>query len=186
MTVPQIVLPHILPPRRVLDGKKVIFTAGPIDGGGDWQHRCIEMLYERAPGPLLVACPCRYKEGHPLFQYRIDGEHDGHPSQVPWERHMLTRASIDGCILFYAACEDKNNPRTNGEYASGTNREFHEWFYRTLDDPYVNIALGGDPGFPNIQDIANYFGGLLCEPKIEFLTSLEAVVDQAIEKAFGL
>lgn len=186
METRQIVLPHTLLPPCELEGKKIIFTAGPIPGGEDWQYRCIELLYQKAPGPLIVACPCRYKLGHPLFEHRAIGENDGIPSQVPWERHWLTLASKLGSILFWAPVESKINPRTLGEYATGTKREFYEWFYRTLDDPFVNIVLGAEADFPNIEEIALLFGGLLCNPPITLLHSLEAVVDAALERAFSL
>lgn len=179
---------HLIQPMTFVDQTKfvgpLIFTAGPIQGGDDWQHRCCELLAESSPEPFTVACPYRYKKDHPLYQYCIPGEEGRFERQTLWERHYLALASRLGTILFWLPEESKTNPRKGGRpYACGSRDELGEWRGRLIYDPSIKLVIGAEERFPLLGPIVCSYQAV-CGKDFQVHNSLEETVQAAIAKAF--
>ncbi len=116
---------------KVIEGvdvnKPLIFLAGPIRGGGDWQTEMANILVEQC-ADVQVACPARWTDKHPLSRYFLRSFSDAPNRQLHWERHYMDRAALDhiqlGTVLFWLGLEDVNSPHPGPEpYAMDTRRE---------------------------------------------------------------
>ncbi|MDP3992919.1 MAG: hypothetical protein Q8Q05_01765 [bacterium] len=179
---------HIIQPTTLVDQAEfagpLFFTAGPIQGGDDWQKRCCELLVQRAAAPVSIACPCRYKEGHPLYEYRVTGEEERFERQTPWERHYLTLASKVGCIIFWLPEESKTKPRKgNRPYACGSRDELGEWRGRLIYDRSIRLVIGAEARFPGLNPVV-YSYREVCGNDFPIYSTLEETVQAAIAKAF--
>lgn len=133
------------------------FLAGPVRGGGDWQHKFCQIMQGYIPH-FTAALPCRYPSDHPLMQQRDWNHHGEYERQLLWERHYLKIAAQRGCLVFWLAKESASEPRGNGEpYAMETMGEIGEWRGRLLDHPGLRIVVGGEEGFPGLTQIHRNF-----------------------------
>jgi hypothetical protein len=157
------------------------FLAGPIKGGGDWQHRmCLEL--ERRVGDFVAAIPCRYTSGHPLFAHQVEGDGPAFDRQLTWERHYLALASIRGCIIFWLPEESKAHPRDDGlPYAMDTRGELGEWRWRMKSS--VQVVIGAEPDFPGLAVIQRNFNLALgyTDENYPIYGDLGTLADKAIE-----
>ena len=150
----------------------------------------IRWLSRKDPG-CYVACPRRYDENHPLYEYRVEPRKNGRnvfERQTLWERCHIKAAMCQGCLIFWLAGESKTNPRPKeeGPYARDTlgevARYLTHWTYGTT----LNIAIGAENGFHGLSQI-------LCNhhedcndaewTPMQFWHTLAGTVDYAVKTA---
>lgn len=128
----------------------LLFLAGPIRGGGDWQSEmAIEIL--RLKPKANIACPSRWDASHPLAKHLYQPFTQAENRQLVWERHYLNQAGLSegtvGCIIFWLGCESKTSPHPGPEpYAMDTRREIGK-FTAFLELMEVRMVVGGDRKF---------------------------------------
>lgn len=129
------------------------FLAGPVRGGGDWQHKFCSMLRGYIPN-FTAALPCRYNEDHPLMPHSIHGHMGEFDHQTFWERHYLEIAAEKGCLVFWLPEESRVHPRgADGPYGRDSYGEIGEWRGRLMHDSSLRIVMGAEPGFPGLKQI---------------------------------
>lgn len=136
-----------------LDYGPFFFLAGPVRGGGDWQHKFCNLLRGYIPN-FTAALPCRYPEDHPLMPFSIHGHMGLFDHQTLWERHYLEIAAEKGCIVFWLPEESKTDPRNDGDpYGRDSYGEIGEWRGRLMHDHTLRIVIGAELGFPGLKQI---------------------------------
>jgi hypothetical protein len=157
------------------------FLAGPIKGGADWQYQmCLEL--EKRVGDFVVAIPCRYTAGHPLFAHKVEGDGTPFDRQLTWERYYLELASIRGCIIFWLPAESRSHPRDDGlPYAMDTRGELGEWRWRMKRT--AQVVIGAEPDFPGLSVIQRNFNLALGYKDEDFpiYPNLETLAEKAVE-----
>lgn len=174
----------ILPTNFIdVQSARVFFLAGPVLGGGDWQHEAIKSLWKSEMGAYIV-CPVRYPETHELYKYGLSGSNP-FTRQAEWERYYLELASKQGCILFWLPEESKLDPRPagNGPYARDTYQELGEWRMRMKFEK-ARVVIGMERGFPGASVTSFNFRAVLGDT-FDFENSLEDTVQAAIKMARG-
>jgi hypothetical protein len=134
----------------------LLFLAGPIRGGGDWQADMAETIIDQKPSSL-IACPSRWRKEHRLAQYFHKPFSQATNRQLVWERHYLAQAGLrpqtQGCVIFWLPLESATHPHPGPEpYAMDTRREIGKFtaYAETLN---ARIVVGGDPGFYGLDVI---------------------------------
>lgn len=140
------VLPRVrvlTPPEIVSVGVPVVFLAGPIQNGPDWQAKAAELLTSLDP-ELVVASPRADYSGKEFVYER----------QVDWETHYLRRAGARGVVVFWLAHHESVDPER--PYAQTTRFEIGEWkaFCQLLG---ADVVVGFDEGFSNSRYIRRRF-----------------------------
>jgi hypothetical protein len=111
----------------------IFFLAGPVRGGGDWQHHMALLLSEAVP-ECVIAIPCRWDDTHSLGCHFVRSTRISFERQLNWERHYLKEAGIGfapGCILFWLPPESEQDPHPGPEpYSMDTRGEIAEWRMR--------------------------------------------------------
>jgi hypothetical protein len=187
--VPKLVLPKTIV--EVPDKSKVFFLAGPIRGGGDWQHQAILRIAELMP-EAFIATPSRYNENHPLYKYKLPEDTQSlddtqvawvKKHQTNWERYYLEIASRMGCILFWLPEEDINNPRLkeDGPYAQDTYGELGEWRGRLSQDQSVRLVIGAMEAFLGLRAIHRNYKAV--DQGFKYYTCLEDTIQAAIVRS---
>lgn len=159
----------IYPPKTTIHDVEnhYVFLAGPIQGSRNWQNEIV--------GKLKNLLPKNYYIANPRFVYKPDSfDYD---KQVNWETEYLTRASINGIILFWLEKEEFHDPKRS--YAQTTRFELATWLERQNNNKNIKICIGihdDFPGkkyivkkikeeYPNINKIHNNIDSLLSEVK---------------------
>ena len=174
----KILLPNTYIPENEIE-LPVIFLAGPIRGGDDWQYRFIKEIEKDFKKGTIVN-PVRYEGDHPLFSVKEKGEENHFESQTLWERYYLDVASRRGCVTFFLPVESKINPRTTGlPYARDTYGELGEWRGRKMSNNNISLVVGGDSEFPGIDVIEKNFKYAFGDFKIQ--KSLEDTVRETLK-----
>ncbi|MBX4189005.1 hypothetical protein KW785_00205 [Candidatus Parcubacteria bacterium] len=182
-----ILLPKIYP--ASLPGRYTFFLLGPIKGGGAWQHTaCLELkrLIQQEPlqtEDFTVVVPCRWQADHALAQYFIPGI-PRDVRQTDWERTYLEKAATDtcGCIIGWLPCEDKINPRNDGQpYARDSYGEIGEWRGRMMCDKTLHFCLGAEEGFPGLDVMKSNF-----ELALNRRFTIYGSLDETLQKAYEI
>jgi hypothetical protein len=158
------------------------FLAGPVRGGGDWQHEFCKLLRGYVPD-FTAALPCRYPADHPLMPHALHGQQGEFAHQQYWERHHIGMAAENGSLVFWLPEESKEHPRDNGEpYALETYGEIAEWRGHLMHNPKLRIVIGAEPGFPGLKQITrNYCRAL--DMHFPIYGTMEETVSAALAKA---
>lgn len=166
----------------------LIFLAGPIRGGDDWQAGAALTALRFAPGAHVI-CPCRWTKHHPLAAHFKQSFSDaaGLPRQRRWEEHYLERAAMGhspGCVLFWLPLESNFDKRdqASGPYAMDTRRELGKMAGWLRFNRNLRLVLGGDRRFPGLDVILDDLavaGGR----DFEFHESTASTVVAAIEES---
>ena len=105
------------PPEIIKTEGPVIFLAGPIQGGPEWQADARNLIHEINP-TVIVASPRRdYPEGTFVYERQVD-----------WETHFLREAGRTGVVAFWLAGQVSETP--GRAYAQTTRFELAEWKMR--------------------------------------------------------
>jgi hypothetical protein len=153
----------------------LIFLAGPIRGGGDWQKVMMEKLMTRFTS-LIVVNPSRYQADHSHYHLRIDGEDNHFPHQTAWEAYFLEKAARGhkkGCVIFWLG--DQKEPRGDGQYARETLGELGAWRTHKFYDSTVRLIVGYEKKFPGLEQILKNF--TLALPDFSFHETMDSVVE---------
>lgn len=154
----------IQPPEIVTVDAPVIFLAGPIQGGPDWQPEAARYIHDLDPS-LVVASPRKnYPEGTFVYERQVD-----------WETHFLREAGRSGVIAFWLAAQVEETP--GRAYAQTTRFELAEWKMRHEYDG-TKLALGIEEGFGNARYIRRRFSQDC--PEVPITDNLEGLCENAV------
>lgn len=155
------------PPEIIATDRPVIFLAGPIQGGPDWQSEAASLIHD-LDSSLIVASPRRdYPEGTFVYERQVD-----------WETHFLRTAGRSGVIAFWLAAQVEETPGRS--YAQTTRFELAEWKMRHEYDD-VKLTIGIEEGFGNARYIRRRFSQ--DAPDVKIADSLEEMSRNAVNLA---
>lgn len=141
----------------------LIFLAGPVRGGGDWQVPMSHILEQKLPGCTL-AIPCRWGSDHMLYTYFAGEDTKKFARQLNWERFYLQEAGIGenpGCILFWLGLESRDHPHPGPEpYSMDTRGELGEWRARMKFES-ARVVIGAEEGYHGLSQIQRNFSEML-------------------------
>lgn len=146
---------QIVPLTPTIDSP-LLFLAGPIRGGGDWQAPMAESIMDTEPSSL-IACPSRWHADHRLAKHFHQPFSQADNRQLVWERHYLKQAGLEsgvpGCVIFWLGLESENNPHPGPEpYAMDTRRELGK-FTAYAEMMNVRMVVGGNSNFHGLNVI---------------------------------
>lgn len=158
----------LLQPPEIVDTEgPVIFLAGPIQGGPDWQTDAAAIIHEIDPS-IAVASPRKeYPEGTFVYERQVD-----------WETHYLREAGRSGVVAFWLAAQIQETPGRS--YAQTTRFELAEWKMRHQYEQ-AKLTIGIDEGFGNARYIRRRFAQ--DAPNVKIVDSLEEMCRNAIDLA---
>lgn len=157
----------IQPPEIVETEGPVIFLAGPIQGGPDWQTTAAGFIHDIDP-EITVASPRKdYPEGSFVYERQVD-----------WETHFLRTAGKAGVIAFWLAAQVEETP--GRAYAQTTRFELAEWKMRHEYEG-TKLTIGIEEGFGNARYIRRRFSQ--DTPDVKIVDSLEELSRNAVELA---
>ena len=163
----------------------LLFLAGPIRGGGDWQSHMAEHAMSREPS-ALVTCPSRWDSKHRLAKHFYQPFSKADNRQLVWERHYLKQAGLEpnvpGCVIFWLGLESAEHPHPGPEpYAMDTRREIGK-FTAFAEMMKIRMVVGGHRDFHGLDVILLELSEAVGKP-FPFYESMEEVVDHAIKTA---
>jgi hypothetical protein len=188
--VPKQIIP-IIPTKKA----PLLFLAGPIRGGGDWQcPMAVEILKQCQDA--YVAVPSRWTTEHPLAAHFVQPFSQAENRQLVWERHYMEQASIErhrarykshvpapGCLVFWLGLESQENPHPGPEpYAMDTRRELGK-FTAFLALQKARVVLGGDRRFHGLDVILNEFADAANVGSFPFYERMDLLAEAALAKA---
>lgn len=181
---------QILVPKRRISAEKLspmFFLAGPIRGGGDWQHKmCLELQNQLWTAEFVIACPCRWTDAHPLAPNFVADPEGRFLYQLDWEREYLEVAGSRpgfGCVVFWLCCESTESPHPGPEpYAMDTRGELGEWRWR-MKTENARVVVGAEPEFLGLSQIRRNFTAALGYD-FPIYSSMEETAAAAIKMAF--
>lgn len=165
----------------------LLFFAGPIRGGGDWQSHMAERALQQEPS-VSIACPSRWDSDHRLARHFFKPFSQASNRQLVWERHYLKQAGLEagvpGCVIFWFGVESIFNPHPGPEpYAMDTRREIGKFTaYAEVMKEDVRIVVGGDPNFHGLDVILFELAEAFGRP-ILFHRTMSDVVEHALQRA---
>ncbi len=155
------------PPEIVETSGPVIFLAGPIQGGPDWQNEAVHLIHDLDPA-IVVASPRKnYAEGSFVYERQVD-----------WETHFLRIAGRTGVVAFWLAAQTEETPGRS--YAQTTRFELGEWKMRHEHDG-AYLTIGIEEGFGNARYIRRRFSQ--DAPDVKIANSLEEMSRNAVNLA---
>ncbi len=168
-----IIVPKVIVPVDL--DQPLIFLAGPIRGGGDWQCSMANQIIDH-DASVQIACPSRWDAAHPLSHYFHHPFTEAPNRQLHWERHYLKLASMHeeqlGCVLFWLGLESKEDPHPGPEpYAMDTRREIGK-FTVYLELKQARVVVGGHPDFYGLSVIKDELDDAAGR-ELPFYTSME-------------
>lgn len=180
----------IILPKKIIDfytssHSPLLFLAGPIRGGGDWQADMAEKIMLRAKY-ATVACPARWSADHRLAEHFHQPFSDAENRQLVWERHYLKKAGVTpnaaGCVIFWLGLESKTQPHPGPEpYAMDTRREIGK-FTGLAERGRVRMVVGGHSDFYGLDVILYELRSALGR-SFKFHEDMNTLVDAAIAMA---
>ena len=145
----------------------VIFLAGPIQGGPEWQTEAANLIHDLDPR-LIVASPRRkYPEGTFVYERQVD-----------WETHFLRAAGRNGVVAFWLAAQIEETP--GRAYAQTTRFELAEWKMRHEYED-AKLTIGIEDGFGNARYIRRRFSQ--DAPGVKIADTLEELSRNAVDLA---
>ncbi len=157
------------PPEIVEVDGKIIFLAGPIQGGPNWQPEAGKLIHGYNPS-IVVASPRR--------DYEADGLEFVYERQVDWETHYLRAAGQSGVVLFWLANQVQETP--GRAYAQTTRFELAEWKMMHQHEG-AKLVVGIEPGFGNERYIRRRLSQDV--PDVPILSSLRDACRAAVDLA---
>lgn len=160
----------------------LLFLAGPIRGGGDWQADMADHIMRQKPS-ALIACPSRWNETHRLAHHFHKPFSAAPNRQLEWERHYLKQAGLEpdvpGCVIFWLGLESVVHPHPGPEpYAMDTRREIGK-FTAYAEMMNVRMVVGGNRYFHGLDVILFELSEAFGKP-FPFYESMTELVDKAL------
>jgi hypothetical protein len=164
----------------------LLFAAGPVRGGGNWQAEPLCEALERyhRGASAIVAAPCRWTKANVLNARFMPGPQEEFRRQLNWERYYLELAGcrdrgVRGCILFWLPRESRVFPHPGPEpYGMDTRGELGEWRWR-MKTEHARVVVGADPEFHGLSQIQRNFS-LALGYNFPIFPTLEKTVEAAI------
>lgn len=167
----------------------LIFLAGPVRGGGDWQYQAYTEI-EQQLDHFEVAIPMRYEKdypGHPLLGKQAPSTSGSpvFPRQLAWENYYMRRASKHGCLMFWLAFESEEHPHPGPEpFAMDSRREIGKWTAYLEHNPELKVVVGADPRFYGLDQIQRELNDTLGDGlHFPIHSTLEDTVRAAVARA---
>ena len=163
----------------------LLFLAGPIRGGGDWQASMAETIIDHDPN-TQITCPSRWNNSHRLVRHFHQPFSQAGNRQLEWERHYLHQAglaqNVPGCVIFWLGLEDKERPHPGPEpYAMDTRREIGK-FTAYAEMMPTRVVVGGDKAFHGLDVILFEFRAAF-RGTFPFYETMSEVVEAALTTA---
>lgn len=160
----------------------LLFLAGPIRGGGDWQSEMAKRTIFMEPW-ANIACPSRWDSSHPLAKHFYKPYSQADNRQLMWERHYLAQAGIEqdvpGCVIFWLGLESVTKPHPGPEpYAMDTRREIGK-FTAYAEREKVRMVVGGNRGFFGLDVILCELSQAYKKP-FPFYETMDEVIENAL------
>lgn len=177
-----IYLPKQIVPLQPTSGAPLLFLAGPIRGGDDWQaDMSVEVL--RQEPHTFIACPLRWNGEHRLSHHFYQPYTQAENRQLVWERHYLKQAGIEedenGCIVFWLGLESETHPHPGPEpYAMDTRREIGK-FTAFAEMMPTRLIVGGNRNFFGLDVILFELSEAIQKP-VPFYESMKEVAEHAL------
>lgn len=152
----QILLPRTDAPTYDLP---IVYLAGPILGGGDWQAQmCLSLQEAMGDQDFLIVNPSRWPADHQLGNHVVGLPSSAYTRQKDWEHPHMNRAGQThynkSCLLFWLG--GQKTPRDDGDYAQDTRVELGEWREK-MNHYETRLVWGLEDDFPNIDSIVHDF-----------------------------
>jgi len=163
----------------------LLFLAGPIRGGGDWQADMAEVIMKQDPSSLIT-CPSRWGKEHRLASYFYKPFSKASNRQLVWERHYLEQAGLEldvnGCVIFWLGLESVESPHPGpAPYAMDTRREIGKFTaYAEMTD--ARLVIGGNPSFYGL-DVILFELEKAIGKSFPFYETMGEVAEQALRSA---
>lgn len=155
------------PPEIVETDSPVIFLAGPIQGGPDWQTEAANLIHD-IDSSIIVASPRKnYPEGTFVYEKQVD-----------WETHFLRTAGHTGVVAFWLAAQVEETP--GRAYAQTTRFELAEWKMKHEYEG-AKLTIGIEEGFGNARYIRRRFSQ--DAPDVLIANSLAELCQNAVNLA---
>lgn len=132
---------------------KVIFLAGPIAWGGDWQLEAARHILAHS-SDIDVALPLRQLPPD-LSDRKIDGAEVA-DRQLEWEQKMIEIAAAKGALLFWLPKNSDFPIPHDGParaYARDTRVELGAWMTEAKYRKEVRVIIAGEEGFDGLDII---------------------------------
>ncbi len=182
----------ILVPKQIIPINPTIvaplfFLAGPIRGGGDWQHPMAWELMQHC-AKAHIACPSRWAADHPLAEYFVQPFSPAPNRQLVWERHYMEQAAgtlktwhqTPGCLIFWLGLESEEYPHPGPEpYAMDTRRELGK-FAALCNLLNARVVIGGDRHFYGLDVILNEFADAAGTETFPFYETMHELAEAAL------
>ncbi len=163
----------------------LLFLAGPIRGGGDWQSEMADQILNQEPA-ANIACPSRWDGTHRLVHHFHQPFSKANNRQLVWERHYLKQAGLEpnvpGCVIFWLGLESITKPHPGPEpYAMDTRREIGK-FTAFAEMMNVRMVVGGNCDFHGLDVILFELTEVYGKP-FPFYETMPEVVTSALHIA---
>ena len=150
----------------------VVFMAGPAQGCENWQEEFMKKIQEELKGVKInkniVFCNPRRLEKPKNFIYE---------EQVDWESFYLSKAAIQGFIVFWFA---KETEKITGRSFARTSRfEIGEWFAKGQMIPGFKMIVGREDGFEGFEYIENRLKS--ADEKFKPNTTKKEMIEEIVE-----
>lgn len=147
--MPKIIVPHIVEP--VAYDLPLIFLAGPIINGNDWQAVFIEYL-RTINSSVQVACPCPWTQAHEELGEFIVHSYKPVDSRVyAWQQHyfdLAAKGRQTGCVVVWFPEAEAGPELFSTCYQVG---KLIAW--KKLLGNGVRCVFGGNADFPGLDEI---------------------------------
>lgn len=150
----------------------VIFMAGPASGCENWQEEFMKKIQEKLKdikiNKNIILCNPRRLEKPKNFVYE---------EQVVWESYYLSKAALQGFIVFWFAKETEKIPGRS--FARTSRFEIGEWFAKGQIIPGFKMIVGREDGFEGFEYIESRLKSV--DDKFEPNTTKKEMVDEIVE-----
>lgn len=161
------------PPEMVETKDPVIFLAGPIQDGPDWQAEAIE-IFRATNTDVTIASP---RKGHAEWDFVYE-------KQVDWETEYLRRAAKLGVMMFWLALQNNlSDADERGFYRAYAQTSRFELGEAKMKHQLngAKLVVGIEPGFGNDRYIRRRLSQDC--PDVPILNTLGETCRVAVEQA---
>lgn len=175
----------IIPKYRVdLNGRPVVFLAGPVRNAGAWQKDAVSII-RRENQDVHIAIPDYANMLGDEITSNSERSSDKFDYQLDWEHHYLEHAENNGAILFWLKKQTGEMPISKESgyvqpYAQDTRPETGGWGWGLLRcRPNAHVAIGGEEGYSGLSTTRRNFAKYA--KHIPFRDNLEQVCEDALK-----
>ena len=175
---------RIILPKDKVEVDEVIFLAGPVRAGGEWQNKAIEYIRKKN-SEVYIAVPDYGVAIKSVYGKNSEKSGKVFQSQLDWEQYYLEIAEKKGSILLWLAGQTEEMPinektRYHKPHARDTRPEIGGWGWGSLrHNPSLHVAVGGEEGFDGLSVQRRNFAKYASH--IPFRETLEETCEDALK-----